>query len=76
MTKKNASIKNLNYEQALAELEAIITNLEDKPSGLEDSVLLFKRGKMLIQHCQQLLDDAELKVRQLNKDGSISMMKE
>ncbi len=76
MAKKPASIENLNYEQALAELEEIISNLENEPSGLEKSVAIFERGKALIQHCQKLLDSAELKVKQLEEDGSMSPLKE
>jgi exodeoxyribonuclease VII small subunit len=72
MAKKSASIKDLNYEQALAELEKIISGLEDSPGRLDESVALFERGKALIQHCQKLLDNAELKVRQLENDGSMT----
>ena len=76
MAKKPASIENLNYEQALAELEEIASSLENGPSGLEESVMLFERGKALIQHCQKLLNSAEMKVRQLEEDGSTSPLKE
>jgi len=76
MAKKPVSIENLNYEQALAELEEIISNLENEPSGLERSVAMFERGKVLIQHCQKLLDSAEMKVQQLEEDGSMSPLEE
>ena len=72
MAKKPGSIENLNYEQALFELEEIISDLENEPSGLEKSVAMFERGKVLIQHCQKLLDSAELKVKNLEEDGSMS----
>ena len=76
MAKKPASIENQNYEQALAELEEIISNLENEPTGLEKSVAIFERGKALIQHCQKLLDSAEMKVRQLEEDGSMSRLED
>ncbi len=76
MAKKPASIENLKYEQALAELEEIISNLENEPSGLKESVAMFERGKTLIQHCQKLLDSAEMKVQKLEEDGSISPLEE
>jgi len=76
MAKKPASIENKNYEQALAELEEIISNLENEPSGLKKSVAIFERGKALIQHCQKLLDSAEMKVRQLEEDGSMSRLED
>jgi len=75
MAKKPASTENLNYEKALTELEEIISSLENEPSGLEKSVGMFERGKALIQHCQKLLDSAELKVQQLEEDGSVSSIK-
>ncbi|MBW1821194.1 MAG: exodeoxyribonuclease VII small subunit [Deltaproteobacteria bacterium] len=76
MAKKSASIENMKYEQALAGLEEIISSLENEPSGLEKSVAMFERGKELIQHCQKLLNNAELKVRQLEADGSTSPLEE
>ena len=76
MAKKPASVENYNYEQALAELEEIISNLENEPSGLEKSVAIFERGKALIQYCQKLLDSAEMKVRQLEEDGSMSRLED
>ena len=74
MAKKADSIKSMNYEQAQAALNEVIAALEEGPVDLEGSVVLFERGKMLIQHCQYLLDKAELKVSQLEADGSITSM--
>jgi len=76
MAKKPSSAQTLNYEQALAELDELISALENEPGGLEKSVTKFERGKALIKHCQKLLDTAELKVRQLEEDGSISSLDE
>jgi len=69
MAKKKDALKDLKYEQALGELEAVIEQLEANTGGLEVSVKLFERGKALIQHCQSLLDAAELTIRQLEEDG-------
>lgn len=76
MAKKPSSAQTLNYEQALAELDELISDLENEPGGLEKSVTMFERGKALIKHCQKLLDTAELKVRQLEEDGSTSSLDE
>jgi exodeoxyribonuclease VII small subunit len=75
MAKKPTSTEKLDYEEAMAELEIILSNLENESSGLEKSVEMFERGKLLIQHCQKLLDSAELKVKQLEEDGSTSSKK-
>lgn len=76
MAKKINPIAVLNYEQAQAALEEVIMALENDPVDLEASVALFERGKLLIKHCQALLDDAELKVRQLEADGSTTPLDE
>lgn len=58
-------IDELAYEQALAELETIVTALETDQHSLEQAVGLFERGQALAQHCATLLDQAELKIQQL-----------
>lgn len=55
----------MGFEQALAELEAVVAQLEDTELSLEEAIALFERGQALLAHCQGQLDAAELKVRQL-----------
>lgn len=55
-------IQKLKYEQALAELEQVITDLETGSLTLEEMIVRFEMGKELLAHCQELLDQAELKV--------------
>jgi exodeoxyribonuclease VII small subunit len=38
---------------------------------LEESVTLFERGRKLSEHCQALLDKAELRVSELKDDGQV-----
>jgi len=61
-------IKNMSYEQAFAELEEIVGQLEADSSSLEDALILFERGQLLSKHCGGLLEQADLRVRQLVKD--------
>ncbi len=72
MAKTPAAVDSLSYEVALGELEKILAALENESHDLETSMQLFERGRTLIQHCQSLLDNAELKVRQLNTNGTIT----
>ena len=65
MKAKEAQIDQLNYEQAYTELEKIVQALEENPNSLEEVLVLFTRGKALAEHCGKLLDEADLKVRQL-----------
>jgi len=61
-------VEQLTYEQALAELESIVTALEHNEHTLEDALALYERGQALLRHCRRLLEEAELKVQQLNHD--------
>jgi exodeoxyribonuclease VII small subunit len=62
----NLAVNELTYEQALAELEEITRRLEENTPALEETLALFERGQRLAQRCASLLDQAELKVRQLS----------
>ncbi|MBT3337042.1 MAG: exodeoxyribonuclease VII small subunit [Anaerolineae bacterium] len=66
MTEKK--IEKLSYEEAFAELEAIVATLENEQQTLEESMSLFERGQGLSKRCALLLEEAELKVRQLSDD--------
>ncbi len=72
MAKAIVAIEKLNYEQALAEIEEIVQQLENQSLELDATLKMFERGKLLIQRCQTLLDQAELKVRQLSVENPSS----
>ncbi len=61
-------VEDLTYEQAFAELEKIVAALEGEQHPLEDSLALYERGQALVKRCADLLDKAELKVKQLSGD--------
>jgi exodeoxyribonuclease VII small subunit len=63
-------VEDLTYEQALAELEGIVTALEAEQNPLEESMKLFERGQALVGRCAELLEAAELKVKRLS-DGAL-----
>jgi exodeoxyribonuclease VII small subunit len=60
------SIDNLTYEQALAMLEETVTALESGEHPLDQALFLFERGQALVQRCETLLDQAQLKVKILS----------
>lgn len=60
-------VEQLSYEQAFAELERIVASLEAEQTSLEEAIALFERGQLLAKHCQNLLENAELRIRQLSK---------
>ncbi len=64
-------VEELSYEEALAELEEIVSALEGEQSQLEDAIKLFERGQALASRCSALLEAAELKVKQVAGDEII-----
>lgn len=63
--------EEMTYEQAFEELEAVVASLESDRSSLDDALALFERGQELARYCSRLLEQAELKVQQLN-EGNLS----
>ena len=72
MAKTKTSSDQLSFEQALDELQGIITAMENVSRDLQETLMMFERGKDLIAHCQNLLDQAELKVRTLGEQAALS----
>lgn len=68
MAQRDKSAEPLDFEQALAELEGIVKQLEAGSVPLEKSLELFERGVGLARACRDRLADAEMKVSQLIKD--------
>lgn len=67
-----ADIKDMSFERALKELEAIVGRLERGDVELEESIAIYERGEQLRDHCDRLLKQAEAKVEKLTfaADGS------
>ncbi len=65
---KEKPIETLTYEQAFAALEAVVNAMENEQHPLDQVLALYERGQKLAQHCAALLDQAELKVRQVSGD--------
>ena len=65
-------ISKMSFEDALAELETIVSKLERGDAALEDSIALYQRGAALKAHCEGKLRDAQLKVDKivLGPDGA------
>jgi exodeoxyribonuclease VII small subunit len=67
------TVEELTYEEALLELEEIVSALEGDASRnpLEEMIKLFERGQALASRCSVLLEAAELKVKQVAGDQLI-----
>jgi exodeoxyribonuclease VII small subunit len=60
-----SAVSALTFDDALAELERTVAELEAGGQPLERTIALYERGVALQQRCEQLLADAELRVRRL-----------
>jgi exodeoxyribonuclease VII small subunit len=67
MPENELPVAQLTYEQALAELEEIVSLLENAPPALEESARLYERGRALAQHCAGLLESVEIRLRTLGE---------
>jgi exodeoxyribonuclease VII small subunit len=62
----------MTFEQALAELEKIVQDLERGQLDLEAAIQAYERGTALKEHCERKLKEAKLRVDRitLGPDGS------
>lgn len=58
----------MTFEQALAELEAIVRKLESGSGDLDSSINEYVRGTELRAYCQSKLESARLKVESILKN--------
>lgn len=67
-------VSEMTFEQAMAELEQVVGQLERGEVPLEDSIKLYERGAALKKRCEDKLKEAEEKVSKitLNADGTPS----
>lgn len=55
-------ISQMSFEEAMAALETVVTQLERGDVALEASIALYERGAALKAHCSAKLKNAEEKV--------------
>jgi exodeoxyribonuclease VII small subunit len=59
------------FEQALAELERVVRDLEDGKIGLEDSLRRYEQGVTLLKRCYGQLRQVEQRINELiGTDGN------
>lgn len=66
--KDDQESQELSYEQAFGELESIVETLENEDLELEEALARFERGQALAARCSQLLESAELRLRELSPE--------
>jgi len=69
-------VEELTYEEALAELEQTVEQLEGEQNPLDEAMKLFERGQALAVRCGALLDAAQLKVQKLVGESLVDFEEE
>ena len=54
------------FEEALREIDEIVSRLDDRNTDIEEAVKLFERGKELIEYCREFLAETEERVEVVN----------
>lgn len=70
--KKSSTSKTVNFEKALGNLEQLVEEMEQGDLSMEEMLKRFEKGIALTTDCQQALQKAELKVKELvEKNGKL-----
>ena len=66
-------MEELTFEEAIENLEKIVTELETGNLSLDDSVKKFEHGMKLSKHCNEILGKAEKEITILleKEDGKV-----
>jgi len=64
------NVSALSFEEALAELEAIVASLEQGKASLDSAISSYERGAALKQHCEAKLREAREKVERITLNAA------
>ncbi len=60
--------EKITYEQATQRLDEIVSILERNEVSLDESLALFEEGTKLTAFCTKKLNEAKIKITELEKD--------
>tara|TARA_B100000073_G_scaffold94690_1_gene75160 strand:- start:8414 stop:8608 length:195 start_codon:yes stop_codon:yes gene_type:complete len=60
----NEENKYANFESDIKTLETIISELEKEELSLSQTMELYEKGKLLIEKCNKVLDEARLVIKE------------
>lgn len=66
----------VNFEDAMKELEEIANKLEKNDLDLDKSVEIFEEGMKLSKKCSEILENAEKRITILINDGKDNLTEE
>lgn len=75
MAELPSDIAAMSFEDALAELDRIVRQLETGGTKLDESINAYERGEQLKRHCAAKLKEAQAKVDRISvgPDGQVAV---
>ena len=72
-TELPADIRKLSFEDALEQLEGIVSELETGQGKLDEAIKAYERGALLKRHCEAKLKQAQAKIDRIVEaaDGAL-----
>ena len=67
-TDKQNDIGKMSFEKTIAELESIVSKIEQGQIPLNDCLEQYERGMALIKHCRGMLEKAEKQIEKISKE--------
>ena len=61
-------IHKLSYEEAISELEIILTDVQDENISLDKIQINYMKGHLLLKHCEELLQFVEQEINEINPE--------
>lgn len=61
--------KPMRFEDAVAQLEAIVERIESGQIGLEECIAEYERGMKLVGRCQEVLGAVQTRIAELTADA-------
>ena len=64
-------IKKMKFEDALAELEKIVKELEEGKVELDGAIEKYERGAALKRHCEAKLAEAQARIEKITRTAGV-----
>ena len=64
-----AKVKELTYEEAMAELRQTVSKLSEGKATLDESLKLYERGIELVNICETKLNEVTARIEAVNKSN-------
>ncbi len=56
------------FEDLMRELKEILARIEDNQTGLDEAIVLYERGSVLIRQAEEILSSAEMKISMVGRE--------